>query len=249
MIRPATNRNDWLYGFTDGRFPAWPCPACRRHRLTLFPDSLKVHQTAESKANQKQDWSGPDDIAGAFVAWAHCPDPACDQQVAIAGRSEVVTRYRDHHEIEGYYEVLHPLMVWPPPPIITIPSKCPAVIRVPLESAFPLFWADHNACASRVRGAVEAWLSYLKIAGADARGFVSLHRRLQTLKVTQPELAELFQPLKLMGNDGAHEDGDVSDTDLLDAFEVIEHVLHKEFGAYDEDAKALAQRLERRFKK
>lgn len=62
-------------------------------------------------------------------------------------------------------------------------------------------------------------------------------------------MSKLLIPLRLMGNDAAHQGGDVSKKDLLATFEVIEHLLDEEFHRPRARAAAISEGLSLRFGK
>lgn len=53
---------------------------------------------------------------------------------------------------------------------------------------------------------------------------IALHDRIEMFRVTNPDAAELLSAVKLLGNVGSHGD-ELAKGDLLDAYEVIEHVI------------------------
>lgn len=161
---------------------------------------------------------------------------------------------REFIENTGWEEYFIPISCYPMPFLIEIPSQCPNFIRETIRSAFSLYWSDRAACLGRLRVVLEQLLDHLKIPrvrknqkGNDVR--LDLSERINELP-TQPwgDLKEALHALRCFGNTGAH-GVSVSQDDLLDAFEVIEHWLSQILHTPDPRPKQLVQNLSRKFQK
>jgi hypothetical protein len=179
-------------------------------------------------AHSHDDWD-PEWMSFTFSAWAECRHAPCKQGFAILGTGGVGQEY-DEDGSTQWEEYFSPLACHPMPSIIGIPPKCPPEVRSELESAFALFWAHPEACAGRIRVALEGLMTHLgvpkertdekseKVFGID------LHGRIDIFSQTDAGIGTQLMALKWLGNAGSH-GREVSKSDLLDAFEIMEHAL------------------------
>ena len=116
-------------------------------------------------------------------------------------------------------------------------DPCPADIKDEVRAASSLYWSDVSASANRIRTAVEKILDHKKIkrskkiqsgknAGKNRR--LSLHERIELFKQKDSDLAATMLAIKWLGNAGSHT-SDLNEKDLLDAFELLEHVIEELF--------------------
>lgn len=103
-------------------------------------------------------------------------------------------------------------------PMFPLSIHIPENIRVELLDAFKHFHFDTLSAASKLRRAIEQFCINMKAKGKD------LHQRICNLKQRYPEEAQYLEVLKLVGNEGAH-NHDVTEIDLLHAFEIVQFVL------------------------
>lgn len=103
-------------------------------------------------------------------------------------------------------------------PMITISNNIPSNIKSELYDAFKHFHFDPLSSASKLRRAIEQFCEDFQVKGKN------LHQKICYLKDKHPEEAEYLEALKLIGNEGTH-DHDVSEVDLLHAFQIMQFVL------------------------
>tara|TARA_R110000772_G_C13309004_1_gene439694 strand:- start:10539 stop:11423 length:885 start_codon:yes stop_codon:yes gene_type:complete len=103
-------------------------------------------------------------------------------------------------------------------PMIEISKNVPSDIHTELNDAFKHFHFDPLSAASKLRRAIEQFCVDFQLKGKN------LHQKICSLKEKYPEEAEYLEALKLIGNEGTH-DHDVSEIDLLHAFEIVQFVL------------------------
>ncbi len=221
-------RSLWTQSIRKCGCPAWPCPICRKGTLTLVRKSLAYHETIESKrAHSHEDWD-PDWISYTFFAWAECNDSSCMQKFVISGTGGVEPECGPEGSLE-YEDYFSPLVCHPMPDIIELPAKCPKEVTEELRAAFSIFWLHRAACAGRIRVALEYLMNYLGVPKKkkDKSGKYSdltLHARLDSFAKSEPAMGPPLMALKWLGNTGSH-DRDITQTDLLDTFEILEHAL------------------------
>lgn len=217
---------------TDTTAPAWPCPACQVGHVRLVPASIGYYETRDS-VNTRQALEEGDREPGIpfyrFRCTVQCDRPECTEPVIVIGH----TTEEQEDNFEGgtdWKSYLCPVFLHPPPPIISLPVKCPPQVKREIAAAFGLYWCDRGACANRLRAAIEFLLTHLKIPRTyvdktkHERRRLSLHRRIKLFEAQDRELATAMFAVKWLGNEGSHT-GSLQRDDLLDAFEITHHLL------------------------
>lgn len=229
-------RELWLKHFYDREIPAWKCPNCELGVLELaektysdakltLPSILSDFDASSQRAWDEDDYPYPD---GVFSAILRCHRSECREKVAMCGNFSTEERYISRDDY-GRSAARWPFMFVPALRYFHIPDKCPENIKAEVIAAFAVYWADTNSCLNRIRTAVEVILSYMKIPIADAKKKrIDLHRRIEILEKSEPQLAGHMMALKWLGNAGSHA-GTVKNEDALDGFDLLEHILKDRF--------------------
>lgn len=240
------DRQLWGQHLTKWHAPSWPCPSCASGRLRLSGAPIGVESTPASRGEHQYDYEG----------WFSCILKcfACEQPVAVVG-SGFYEEVPDEDGQPGWSEYLVPRFVHPTIDIFRVPRECPKLVAAELRDAFKLFWCDPRAAANRSRSATESLLDHLKIkrkarhAGGSFRR-LSLHQRLELLKKKNSDVGDQLLAVKWLGNAGSHMDaaskGDVTKADLLDGFEILEHVIEEVFKQRSTRIRKLAGAINRR---
>lgn len=253
---------DWKGPFYKDHLPAWPCPTCRRGALVTVPESLSETQTPGSKVAWELHGE-PEMIVCEFSLVMRCSHRSCAQEVRVLGR----TSQKEDENYQGgswadrrWDERLHPVMIYPAPPIIDLPADCPQEVREQIERAFLVVWHDPSAAGNRLRVAVEALMDQLPIkrvpkqpSGPLPKGKrkrKSLHARLleyrgedrTTLSWT---IGERLLAVKWLGNAGSHLQ-ELTIDEVLVAFELLEAVLPQLCGARDKRLTRIAAEINKR---
>jgi len=221
-------RDLWTRHFREYYAPPWPCPACPKGTLAIVRKSLIFKETERSKrANDREDWC-PEDTEYAFTAWLKCQQSNCGQEVAVVGSGGLEPEQDDQGGIT-WSSFFAPRYCLPMPNIIEIPRKCPNEVKRELQASFTLSLADTDVAAGRLRVALERLMDALGVQKRrKAKGGnlydLSLHERIELLQKREPTAGSQLMALKWLGNVGSHQGG-VKRTDLLDAFEILEHSL------------------------
>lgn len=136
------------------------------------------------------------------------------------------------------------------PPIFSIPDQCPNVVIRELGQAFALVWADVGSSGNRLRSAVEALLDDQKVPRRKLNKTkrkmrpLNLHERINEFRKKQPEAADLLEAVKWLGNAGSHASlMKLSWDDLLDGFELFEHVIDLIYVGRAEKMKRRAKKI------
>jgi hypothetical protein len=240
------NRSLWTRSIDKHYCPPWPCPICSSGTLSLVPKSLAYEETADSVRAHKDENFDPEWIEYSFTAWAQCSHARCKQKFAIVGSGGVEPEYQEDGDW-AWEAFFRPMFCYPMPNLIAIPDKCPDVITGELRSAFSVFWSNPEACAGRIRVALELILNHLGVPkrrkSNNGRFFdLSLHARIDAFAAKETVVGPQLMALKWLGNVGSH-DGEVSNADLLDAFEILEHALSEILERRSARVTALAKKL------
>lgn len=244
-------RDLWSVSISRKKCPPWPCPSCAKGILILDPRTFVAHETAPSKAAHSHDAWEVDWIDYRFSAWCTCP--SCKQKVSISGRGGVVAN-PDYESNEYTFEDEFDTWIWNPmPDIIDLPAKCPDAIAIALKESFALHSFQPPASASRLRVALELLMDSEGVPrdNVSAKGKkteLTLHARLETYSKSSVEIGPHLMALKWLGNAGSHF-SNVAVTDILDAYEVMEHALHEIIDKRSQAVAKLAKKLNDKFGK
>lgn len=248
-------------------YPSLPCPYCNEEQLCIETESLQFRKLPEgialksSRKYQIDKTALDDDMASvgqkiidsesnfflkAFLAIGthhqYVSNPIngepnlfsgffscqnCQQSVTASGLYMRSFSF-DKKEKPPAIKVEH---FSPTVPIVSVSSFTPDSIQVELNDAFKHFHFDPASSASKLRRAIESFCEDMQVKGKN------LHQKICSLKEQYPEIAEYLEPLKLVGNEGTHAH-DVTEIDLLHAFEIFKFVLE----IYDRKARYIATR-------
>lgn len=221
---------------TENGSPQWPCPECGQGKLKLKDRPVPHYETRQSRVRHGDDDWYPGEIVERFACVLECDRQHCMEPVALVGDAFTEEQYYqgEDGDMESSWEpVLVPVVFNPPLRIIDIPKSCPKEIRTELFSAFMLYWCNLGSAANRIRSAIELLLTHLGIkqftlTKARKRHRLTLHDRIQIFGAKNAELADPMLAVKWLGNEGSHP-GSLKRDDLLDAFEMVEHLLSEIF--------------------
>lgn len=240
------DRSLWLQSLSKTYCPPWPCSVCGKGNVALVRNSLVKHETVESKTAHDHEAWDPDWIMYGFTAWAECQHPTCKQKFSICGTGGVGAEQDEEGNVEwgDYFDPQH---CFPTLRLIKVPEKCPDDIKAELDAAFALYWSHPAASAGRIRVALELLLNHQgvpkrKRSGRGKCQELWLHARLDLFAKANPTTGSQLMALKSLGNTGAHE-GSITKSDLLDAFEVLEHSLDEIIDQRSKRVAALAKSL------
>jgi hypothetical protein len=228
----AINREFWKnLHFSDDSTPHLVCPRCGRGALGLDKKSLHHALQGDSRKDMAEHGSCAELYAGNFICLFVCTQFSCQEPVAVLGDVEEYTDYDQRKDIH----IFHPKFFLPALNIFPLDEKCPKEISGQLRLAFGLFFCNPAGAMSHVRKAVEALCSRLGIGPRRLINRkvvnVALHTRIERLRTEKNlgALADRLLALKWLGNEGSH-DGNISKDDVLDAFELFEDVIDRQYG-------------------
>ncbi len=231
--------------------PHWPCPRCKTGRLHLdkrgltFQKSRDAYRSVEFNKDdfgenlflgmlmavgqtlQSMQW-----YQARFSGFLHCDDKDCGEAVTVAGRAELpgplmgkqVQSQIPAHIVPEYFS--------PPLQLFSLRDDYPAPVRAELIRSFTVFFNESNSAGARLRCAIERLLDERSIAAG------TLHNRLIEFSKSENELGDHLQAIKWLGNEGSHS-GKLTRQDVLDGYEVFNHVLDELYIARPNRAKML----------
>lgn len=226
------DRSLYKYNFTETNTPDWMCPTCKKGILRIIDGSFKTSETRDSlRRNRNHSEWDPYGVAYIYSCILQCNNDKCQEVVSSTGGGGAdIDEYYDNdgHLNQHWVDMFRPTFFEPALAIIDIPENCPAEVTEPLQESFRLFFCSPAAAGNNVRMAVEALLTQLGVPTHNTKPKperLSLGTRLHHLPEKLSEFRQLFDAIRLFGNDGSHPDSKITTDDLMDAYELIEHVL------------------------
>lgn len=217
------NNKNWLNDAEE-----MPCPNCKIGTLQWGGNKKTiVSETLESLVDNEYHKNGiifpyTTEIVSSHLHCNKCNDVVSGTYIRI---DDVRNTNPEGDEISIY----KPKYFYPAPHIIEIPNSCPITIKAPIELSFLLFWVDLNACANKIRIALEELMNHCEIPAKDQNGgYVSLEWRLREYKKTNPRIGEFLTAIKWIGNASSHSGGITKET-VIAGFELLEYSLELAF--------------------
>ena len=234
--------------FTREKSPDWLCPHCGKGVLRFIDGTFRAEERRHSREARDYEAWDPDWIEYSYSGMLRCSNDQCKECVATSGVGgvdiDVVFGHGGEPE-QTWADFFRPKYFEPPLAIIDLPTECPASVSEPLEESFRLFFSSPASASNNVRIALESLLTELGIkryaVKNSKRQFLSLHSRIGLLPAKYSELRDLLFAIKWLGNAGSHADSVVTLDDVMDAYELIDHVLQELYAQRSKKAKDLAK--------
>ena len=244
-----------LYKVPFGRekSPDWVCPHCRKGVLRFVDGSFHSKERRHSREAHGHDAWDPDWIEYTYSGLLRCANDQCKEVVSTAGIGGVdvdVVYGPDGEAEQTWADFFRPRYFEPPLAIIDLPKECPVSVSEPLEESFRLFFCSPSSASNSVRIALEALLTELGIKRfaviGGKRRILTLHKRIGLLPAKYAELRDLLFAIKWLGNAGSHAESAISLDDVMDAYELIDHVLQELYAQRSKKAKELAKAINKK---
>jgi hypothetical protein len=242
----AITRTIFKNAFQTSNIPDWTCPTCHKGALITDSKNVKTYESAFSLSVHGHDEWDPEWMRGVFLGLLKCSNASCNETVVITGIFHSVENH-EYDQVNNSVDMvinqmLTPTCFNPPLHIFHINKDLPANIRNEIINSFNVYWLDISSCANKIRVVVELIMDDMKIpktylSGNKRRGYI-LHKRIELFKVEKPEQADLLMAIKWIGNSGSHTSDSLTKDDILDSYEILEHVTTK---LYETDSKRIAK--------
>lgn len=226
------DRSLYRYNFTETNTPDWMCPTCKKGILRIKGDSFKTFETRDSlRRNYNDPDFDPYGVEYIYSCVLQCNNDKCQEVVTSTGGggADIEEFYGENgHLNQHWVSVFRPTFFEPALAIIDIPTNCPIEVAGPLQESFRLFFCSPPSAGNNIRVAVESLLTQLGVPTFDSKSkppHLTLKARLTRLSAEHSEFNDLFDAIRLFGNNGSHPDSKITTDDLMDAYELIEHVL------------------------
>ena len=219
--------------------PDWHCPYCQKGFLgfdPLFnPAIVHTQETPESEEGQNRQGFSLHDIDMNFTAALTCN--RCRRMTYCLGKAGLDPIY-DVDPYEPEWETIYlPRVFMPAIQLFYIPSDCPSDVKESIQSSFALAWLDLSATGNKLRIAVEQLLLHID---PSLQQYGKLHKRLEVLGKSRPEITSLLFAIKWLGNDASHKSS-LLECDIAVAYKIIEKVLDQLYPSASTNISALAQ--------
>ncbi|HBC3492199.1 TPA: DUF4145 domain-containing protein [Vibrio alginolyticus] len=208
------------------------CPSCRNQTLSVDWGTITSWHTRNSQLymDECRELSHGWDVEEAelqFIGRLICE---CGEVIAISGNS----KYQEEIEMDGNgeqskfveekYEIKYlsqAIQTFYAPE--DTPLQC---VRV-LEQAFQLFHLNQSASGNRLRVLLEFVVDDL--LGSEGQNIKSLNGKIGKLSSLMPDIKELADLNRILGNQASHKDG-LSYDELTSAFYFVDHLLQRAYG-------------------
>ena len=239
--------------FSPDSSPDWICPTCSKGLLRIKENSF-IHEEARHsrEAHDHPAWE-PEWIRSVYTCLLICSNEKCREVVASSGTGSVdwdIIEDEYGQQDQVYSDFFIPKFFEPHLNIFPIPKDCPASVVALLNESFKLFFSSPSAAANNVRAAIEELLTELKIkrftTANGKRRFISLHQRIGLLPAKYAQFKDMILAIKWLGNAGSHGHGEVTADDVMDSYELIEHILQEIYEPKVKKLKALAKKVNKK---
>ncbi|MGP5549553.1 DUF4145 domain-containing protein [Psychrobacter namhaensis] len=237
--------------FTTNQSTYWPCSTCSNGYLLINEDTFFSKETSVSQKGHPIYETEPESVRFVYSCIFRCSNKNCNEQFASSGHGclEWDTE-EDNNGIPQpiYSPCFEPYYFYPALKIIDIPKNVPDDIINQLNKSFELFFSSPSAAINHARSALELILSRLKVPKTTINKKneivnISLHDRIVKLAKQNSELKELLLAIKWIGNEGSHPEKRLTKNDVIDLYEILEHVLSELFENKSKSILAKAKKI------
>lgn len=236
--------------FSKNNTPDWVCPTCSKGILRIKEGSFQQEELRFSReAHSHEAWE-PEWIRYVYTSMLICSNDKCKEIVVNSGTGSVdwdIIEDENGEPDQIYSDFFLPKNFEPHLRLINIPANCPEAVVAFLNESFKLFFSSPSAAANNVRAAIEELLTELKIkrfsTSNGKRRFINLHQRIGLLPAKYAEFKDMILAIKWLGNAGSHGHGEVTLDDVMDAYELTEHILWEIYEPKLKKLKAIAKKV------
>ncbi|MCU7933231.1 MAG: DUF4145 domain-containing protein [Candidatus Thiodiazotropha sp. (ex Codakia rugifera)] len=247
------DRRIYKLPFGKDKAPDWICPTCCNGVLRIMDNTFHFEERTLSKdAHSHEAWE-PEWIEYVYSCLLRCSNDACGEIVANNGIGSVdwYSGY-DNNEtpVQEWDEIFSPRYFEPHLIIFKYPDETPPEIASEIDQSFSLFFSNPASASNHLRISLEHLLTFLKVKRQGTkkgkRFFLSLHRRINLIPIKFEGLKCMLLAVKWLGNAGSHAKKEITNDDVLDAYEIMDAVLREIFDNKSKKAKALAKKINKK---
>ncbi len=222
--------------------------------LRLQKNTFQKQEIRRSREARSYDEWEPEWIEYIYNCLLLCSNEECKENVLSCGTGFVDWNFfeDDYGDSNYTYTDLFPPKYFEPHlKFINIPSNCPSKVSLFLFDSFKVFFLNPEASANSVRSAIEELLSELNIKrfSKNKNGklrSLSLHDRIGLIPAKYEAVKDMIFAIKWLGNAGSHGHIEVSLDDVMDAYELTEHILEFIFVQKVQNLEAIAKKVNKK---
>ena len=245
--------------FEEGSYPDYACPECKIGILR----NTKLHKVISKKPPlfHEYNWMEEEEYyrdgkEHIFASVLKCSNNSCQQVVSMIGK--FIEGYQDCVEetgLTGRFSSYFPKYFYPNLKIFDYPENLPIQLEEEINNSFALYYSDTNGSANKIRRAIELIVTNLgapkfslnKKTKRKNRKPLVLHERIVKLGKRKKRTSTMLLGLKIIGNEGSHfNELEIMNNDILEAYEVLEYILNKEFTNKEQEILLKAENLKNR---
>ena len=252
------DRNLYKSSFTEQNPIKWMCPKCQKAPIKIKEKTLNFDLTSQSRENL--DLLMKEELRFVYTCIFKCR--TCSEIVTSNGYGrtiEVLDPKVD--DLESYQKnnglmdqmTFFPKYFYPHLSIFDIPVKTPNSVKKEINQSFELFFCNPSSSGNHLRIALEHLLTHFKIPknrnNKGKREPIFLGSRINTVvqnpkkHIKLDEVIDEIKAIKWLGNTASHSGKQLTKSDILDGYEMMEHVLHELFDNKKEHIKKLAKKI------
>jgi len=219
--------------FTKEKIPEWICPTCKKGVLHLKDGTFSSEESSLSKSAHNHEAWEPEWIQLVYSCLIECSNSSCKEIIASSGSGTVdwdVTYDHMGNPEQEYFSYFKPKYFQPHLKLFDYPETTPDDVADEIDQSFALFFCNPSSASNHIRIAIEHLLTHLKVKRFERNGKLrplNLHRRIELIPEKHRNLKELLFAIKWLGNAGSHANKEVSNDDVMDAYEILDVVLHE----------------------
>jgi hypothetical protein len=223
-LRVAENIRSLDTFVREDHWPHTECPICRIGALQ--PESLQGVSTELSRYEYDQSHDSGD-VRGSFHGVLRCSFAQCRETVVVAGDyCGGVDTYDDGRT--GDFHFFRLRYASPALDILVPPIGTPDAVLTAIKAAAHIVWIDPSAAANRLRLAIDDLLTHEGVKRFviknHKRRRLTTHERITEFKRYDPQVGDVLEAVKWIGNAGSHE-RQLSATDVIDGAELLGYAL------------------------